>query len=635
MTTVVGIDLGTTTSAIALMKDGQPTVITTSEGKRIPSVVSFGRSGEQLVGKRARRQAALNPRNTVFSVKRLLGRRYGDPETATEQSRAPYRLTSGAEGGVRITLPHSNRELTPQEIAAYILKKLKQEAETYLGQPVQQAVITAPAYFNDTQRQAVKEAGRLAGLDVLRIINEPTAAALAYGRNRDTSETVLVVDLGGGAYDVSVLELDNGMVTVKASHGDTFLGGADWDAAITDWLLDKFLRQYGIDLRKDQQALQRVWQAAERAKIELSTSENATIDLPFIITNVNGPKHLRATLTRSRFETLTASLADRLVDPLQQALDDANVKPSDLDAVLLVGGASRIPAVQDRIRSLTDKEPGAEVDPNEVVVLGAALQAGMLAGNLQELQLREVTPLSLGLETMGGLMTSLIPRNTPIPARRTEVFSTIYDEQTSVEIHVLQGERQMAADNAKLGVFRLDGIPKAPRGVPQIEITFEIDEDGILHVSALDMGTGASRALSISSESHLSDNDVEQMVEEAEQHAAEDQERRDLIEARNVAQQIIYQTERSLQHLNGHTSDAACQEKKKEIVRQIAMLKIAVLGRDTDEIRELTADLQRANLVLSQLAYDRLPNGSSTGRSLAGNQPGESNPRTDITIETI
>ncbi|MFW5941544.1 MAG: molecular chaperone DnaK [Chloroflexota bacterium] len=635
MTTVVGIDLGTTTSAIALMKDGQPTVITTSEGKRIPSVVSFGRSGEQFVGKRARRQAALNPRNTVFSIKRLLGRRYGDPETETEQSRALYRLTSGTEGGVRVNLPHSNRNLAPQEIAAYILRKLKQEAETYLGQPVQQAVITAPAYFNDTQRQAVKEAGRLAGLDVLRIINEPTAAALAYGLHRDIRETILVVDLGGGAYDVSVLELNNGMVTVKASHGDTFLGGADWDAAVADWILDKFLRQYGIDLRKDHQALQRVWEAAERAKVELSTSEQANIDLPFITTNVHGPKHLRTTLTRSRFEKLTAPLLQRLVDPLQQALDDANVRPSELDAVLLVGGASRMPAVRDRIRSLTGKEPGSQVDPDEVVVLGAALQAGMLAGNLQELQLREVTPLSLGLETMGGLMTTLIPRNTPIPARRTEVFSTIYNEQTSVEIHVLQGERQMAVDNTKLGVFRLEGIPRAPRGVPQIEITFEIDEDGILHVSALDLDTGASQALSVSSESHLSDTDVEEMVEDAERHAAEDQERRDLIEARNVAQQIIYQTERSLQHLNGHTPDAACQEKKKEIVRQIATLKIAALGQDTDEIRDLTADLQQANLVLSQLAYGSLPNDTPTDKSLAGDSSGERNARTDITIETI
>jgi molecular chaperone DnaK len=635
MTSVVAIDLGTTTSAVALARDGEPVVLATSEGKRIPSVVAFNRSGEQLIGKAAKRQAAINPENTIFSIKRFLGRRAGDLETEEERARVPYQIVAGAEDDVRVLIPHTGREVPVQEVAACILRRLKQEAETYLGEPVQQAVLTVPAYFNDSQRQAVKDAGRIAGLDVLRIINEPTAAALSYGRHRDQDETILVVDLGGGTYDVSVLEISNGLVTVKANHGDTFLGGEDWDAAIADWLIGKFLRQHGIDLRKDRHAMQRVREAAERAKIELSTAEKTTVYLPFVITGASGPHHLRATLTRKKFELLTAPLVDRMVAPLQKALQDAQVTAEQLDAVLLVGGGSQIPSVRARLQTLTGHEPSAAVDPEEVVVLGAALQAAMLAGKWQEMQLQEVTSLSLGLETMGGLMTTLIPRNTPIPARRTEVFSTTEDDQTSVEIHVLQGERHMAADNTKLGIALLDGIPPAPRGVPQIEVTFEIDADGILHVSARDAATGSSQALVISSVARLSDGEVEAMVREAEEYLYEDEERRALVEARNVAQQIIYQTERSLQHLNGHVIEGACLEKRKEIIRKLATLRVVVLGQDPEEIRRHTAGLQRANLVLGRLAYEKGEEGpGGVYREWADNF-NDTQDAFDITIETI
>lgn len=635
MAVVVAIDLGTSTSAIAVARDGEPSVLATSEGKRIPSVVAFNRNGEQLIGKAARRQAAIDPENTIFSVKRLLGRRAGNVETEEERSRVPYQIVAGAEDDVRVLLPNTGREVPVQEIAACILRKLKEEAEIYLGEPVQQAVITVPAYFNDSQRQAVKDAGRIAGLDVLRIINEPTAAALAYGRQRDQDETILVVDLGGGTYDVSVVEISDGLVTVKANHGDTFLGGEDWDAAIANWLIEKFLRQHGIDLRKDRQALQRVREAAERAKIELSTAQKSTISLPFVITDASGSRHLRATLTRAKFEALTAPLVDRMVGPLQEALRDAQISAEQLDAVLLVGGASQIPSVRARLKALTGHEPGTVVDPEEVVVLGAALQAAMLVGKWREVQLQEVTSLSLGLETMGGLMTTLIPRNTPIPARRTEIFSTIEDNQTSVEIHVLQGERHMAADNTKLGIALLDGIPSAPRGVPQIEVTFEIDADGILHVSARDLATGSSQALTITSVARLSSGEVEEMVREAEENLYEDEERRMLVEARNVAQQIIYQTEKSLQHLNGHLPDGACLEKQKEVVRKLAALRVVILGQDLEEIRRHTAGLQKANLVLGRMAYEQGEEGpGGVYREWADNF-NDLQDSFDITIETI
>lgn len=610
MTGAVGIDLGTTSSALAITKDGQPAVITTNEGKRMPSVVAVGKNGEWLIGHAARKQAALNPENTVFSIKRLLGRGRDDPETPLESARLPFHLTVDQKGNVQIYLPNEEAEYSPQALAGAILKKLKQEAEICLGRPVTEAVLTVPAYFNERQRMAVKEAGRIAGLDVLRIINEPTAAALAYGLQKNDDETILVVDLGGGTYDVSVLEIDDGSVTVKASRGDTFLGGEDWDAAIIDWILNEFLRRHGVDLSKNRRALQRVREAAEQAKIELSTRASTAIRLPFVTSDTKGTKHLHMDLTRSRFQKLTAPLRERLIAPIRETLDEAGIAGEALDEVILVGGASRMPCVRDTVRRLTGKEASADVDPEEVVALGAALQAGLLSGDVYDVRLRDATPLSLGLETMGGLMTTIIPRNTSLPARRTEVFSTMEDEQTAVEIHVLQGERQMAADNSKLGVINLDGIPPAPRGVPQIEVTFEIDVDGILHVSARDTASDTGQTLSVTSCTALPDEEVQRIVREAERHAAEDLRQRALVEARNVARQTIYQTQRTLDHVNGHVTNDACREKRQDVMRKITALQSALEGGEEDKIRNLTADVQEATAHLNRLTYEQHYEGS-------------------------
>jgi molecular chaperone DnaK len=620
MSKIVGIDLGTTNSVVAVMEGGEATVVTTSEGGRLaPSVVAFNKNGERLVGQTAKRQATINPENTVFSVKRFIGRRYEDAETKSEQERVPYRIETGPRGDVRINIPFSGKSYTPQEVSAMVLGKLKNDAEDFLGQPVTKAVITVPAYFNDSQRQATKDAGKIAGLEVLRIINEPTAAALAYGLEKKEDETILVFDLGGGTFDVSILEVSEGLVEVQSTNGDTHLGGDDWDKATSDWMVNEFLADQGIDLSRDRQALQRVREAAEKAKIELSSTMQTEINLPFITADASGPKHLQLNLTRAKFEQLTEDLVQRLTGPVNKALEDANVKSSELDAVVLVGGSTRMPMVQELVKDLTGQEPNKSVNPDEVVALGAALQAGVLAGDVDDVLLLDVTPLSLGLETLGGVMTPLIPRNTTIPTRKSEIFSTAEDSQTAVDIHVLQGERTVAADNNTLGVFRLEGIPAAPRGVPQIEVAFDIDANGILNVSATDKATGASQAITITASTNLNDTDVERMVREAEKHAAEDQQRRDLIEARNVADQVTYQAEKSLGSLNGQTP----ANLKQDLAAKISELKEAAQGEDANRIRQLSQEVQQASMSIGQAAYQEetpgeAPNNGANSTSTDG-----------------
>ncbi len=614
MSKIVGIDLGTTNSVVAVMEGGEASVITTAEGGRLaPSVVAFTKNGERLVGQTAKRQATINPENTVFSVKRFIGRRFEDPETQAEKARVPYTIEQGPKGDVRINIPYAGKSYTPQEISAMVLGKLKKDAEDYLGEPVSKAVITVPAYFNDSQRQATKDAGRIAGLEVMRIINEPTAAALAYGLDKEEDETILVFDLGGGTFDVSILEVSEGLVEVKATNGDTHLGGDDWDKAVVDWIVGEFLADQGIDLSQDRQALQRVREAAEKAKIELSSTMQSEINLPFITADASGPKHLQMTLTRAKFEQLTEDLVARLSGPFHKALEDAGIKTDELDAVVLVGGATRMPMVQELVRKLTGQEPNKSVNPDEVVALGAALQAGVLAGDVDDVLLLDVTPLSLGLETLGGVMTTLIPRNTTIPTRKSEIFSTAEDGQTAVDIHVLQGERPMAADNSTLGVFRLEGIPAAPRGVPQIEVTFDIDANGILNVSATDKATGKSQQITITATTNLTEKDVDRMVKEAEQHAAEDQHRRALIEARNAADHVIYQTEKNLSNLNGQVAENLRQD----LEAKVADLKEAVKGDNLERIRQLTQEVQQASMAIGQAAYQT----SAGGASQAGNSP--------------
>jgi molecular chaperone DnaK len=600
MSKIVGIDLGTTNSVVAVMEGGEPTVITTAEGGRLtPSIVAFTKNGERLVGQTAKRQATINPENTVFSVKRFIGRHYDDAETVEDRRRLPFGIEKGPHGDIRITVPVKGQSYTPQEISGMVLAKMKKDAEDYLGEPVTQAVITVPAYFNDSQRQATKDAGRIAGLEVLRIINEPTAAALAYGLDKKADEKILVWDLGGGTFDVSVLEVSEGLIEVLATNGDTHLGGDDWDLAIVDWVTSEFLREQGIDLKQDRQALQRVREAAEKAKVELSSTMETEINLPFITADMNGPKHLQMRLTRAKFEQLTEALVQRLVEPYNRVLKDANLSASALDEIVLVGGSTRMPMVQDLVRKLTGKEPNKSVNPDEVVAIGAALQAGVLGGEVKDVLLLDVTPLSLGLETLGGVMTTLIPRNTTIPTRKSEVFSTAEDNQTAVDIHVLQGERPMARDNNALGVFRLEGLPPAPRGIPQIEVTFDIDANGILNVTAKDRATGRSQAITITASTNLNEADIKRMVREAEQHASEDQRRRELIEARNSADQAIYQTEKSL--FGGETTVPA--DTRAQIERQIAELRSAMQTEDTSRIAQLTAELQQAAMKAGEAMY--------------------------------
>lgn len=605
MSKIVGIDLGTTNSVVAVMEGGEPTVITTAEGGRLtPSVVAFNKNGERLVGQTAKRQATINPENTVFSVKRFIGRRFEDAETAVEKARLPYAVVKGPQGDIRVEIPQKGRSYTPQEISAMVLGKLKKDAEDYLGEPVTKAVITVPAYFNDSQRQATKDAGKIAGLEVLRIINEPTAAALAYGLDKVKDETILVFDLGGGTFDVSVLEVSDGVIEVLATNGDTHLGGDDWDMAITDWITSEFLRDQGIDLKQDRQALQRVREAAEKGKIELSSTMQTEINLPFITADAHGPKHLQMTLSRAKFEQLTESLLRRVEGPVKRVLADASIETGALDAVVLVGGSTRMPMVQEAVRRLTGQEPNKSVNPDEVVALGAALQGGVLAGDVTDVLLLDVTPLSLGLETLGGVMTALIPRNTTIPTRKSEVFSTAEDGQTAVDVHVLQGERPLAKDNNTLGVFRLDGIPAAPRGIPQVEVTFDIDANGILNVTAKDKATGKSQAITITASTNLSESDINRMVQEAERNAASDQKRRELIEARNAADQVIYQTEKQLGGLNGQVSTAVRQQ----LESQMKELKEVAQGEETKRITELTNQVQQTAMALGQAGQ---PNGTS------------------------
>lgn len=610
MAKVVGIDLGTTNSVIAVMEAGKPTVIINSEGSRLtPSVVAFTKTGERLVGQLARRQAVLNPKNTIFSIKRFMGRRFDEVEE--ERRRVPYEVRRGPNEQVRVYIPATGQELTPEEVSAMILRKLKEDAEKYLGEPVTKAVITVPAYFNDSQRQATKDAGRIAGLEVLRIINEPTAASLAYGLDKKQNQTILVWDLGGGTFDVSILEVGDGVFEVKATAGDTHLGGDDYDQRIVNYIADQFLRQEGIDLRKDTQALQRLIEAAEKAKQELSTVTETTISLPFITADASGPKHLEMRLTRAKFEEITADLTERCIGPFRQALEDAKLRPEDLDEVILVGGATRMPAIQDLVRRLTGKEPNRSVNPDEVVAVGAAIQAGVLAGEVKDIVLLDVTPLTLGVETLGGIMTPIIPRNTTIPTRKSEIFTTAVDGQTSVEIHVLQGERPMAKDNRTLGRFHLDGIPPAPRGVPQIEVTFDIDANGILNVSARDKATGKEQRITITASTQLSREEVEQKIREAERYAEEDRKRREAAEARNRADSLIYNTERMLKEHGSKFS----QELKSRAESALAELKEALKGDDIEKIKKCTDNLQEASFKLSEELYRQAA--PSTGSSSA------------------
>ena len=599
MSKVVGIDLGTTNSVVAVMEGGDATVISTAEGGRLcPSVVAFAKNGERLVGQTAKRQAVTNPENTVFSIKRFMGRHYDD--TAVEREMVPFEVVAGPSGDARVHIPQTGRDYTPQEISAMILQKLKKDAEAYLGEPVTQAIITVPAYFNDSQRQATKDAGKIAGLEVLRIINEPTAASLAYGLDKKSMETILVFDLGGGTFDVSVLEVGEGVVEVKATNGDTHLGGDDWDQKIINWLVAEFRKDQGIDLSQDRQAMQRLKEAAEKAKIELSSTVETEVNLPFVTADASGPKHLQIKLSRAKFEQMSEDLVTRVEGPFHLAIKDAGIKLDEIDEVVLVGGATRMPMIQELIRRLTGgKEPNKSVNPDEVVAIGAALQAGVLSGEVRDVLLLDVTPLTLGLETLGGVMTVLIERNTTIPIAKTEVFSTAEDGQTAVDIKVFQGERPMANDNMQLGQFRLDGIPPAPRGIPQIEVTFDIDSNGILNVSAKDRATGREQKITITASTNLSDNQVDEMVEQARQHASEDQQRKDLVEARNIADQTTYQLEKTLRELGDKVTEAD----RKPIESKLAELKKAAQGEDVQKIRSLIDEVQQASMSLGQAMY--------------------------------
>ncbi len=600
MAKIVGIDLGTTNSVVAAMEGGDPNVIPTAEGGNVlPSIVAFNKGGERLVGQTAKRQAVINPENTVYSVKRLMGRRIEEPETQRTMKMVPYEIVEGPENDARVKIPVVNKTFSPQEISAMILQKLKRDAEAYLGEPVSGAVITVPAYFNDSQRQATKDAGKIAGLDVKRIINEPTAAALAYGLDKKNDQTILVFDLGGGTFDVSVLEVGDGVIEVRATSGDTHLGGDDWDERIVDWMTKEFKKDQGIDLSQDRQALQRLREAAEKAKVELSSLQETEINLPFVTADASGPKHLQLKLTRSKFEQMTEDLVARIRKPFEQALSDAELSAKELDEVILVGGSTRMPMVQTLVQDLTGKAPNKSVNPDEVVALGAAIQAGVLAGDVKDVLLLDVTPLSLGLETLGGVMTTLIPRNTTIPSRKTENFSTAEDNQTAVDIHVLQGERPMAGDNKTLGRFRLEGIPPAPRGIPQIEVTFDIDANGILDVTAQDKATGKEQKIQITASTNLSEDEVERMVAQAREHESEDRRRRELSEARNSADQLIYTVEKTM----GELGERLAANDRQQVEEVIGQLRESMNGDDVERIRRLTEQLQQATNALSQQMY--------------------------------
>jgi molecular chaperone DnaK len=621
---IIGIDLGTTNSVVAVMVGGEPTVIPTREGERLcPSVVAVNKNHERLVGRVARNQAIVNPENTIFSIKRFMGRKFEDAEVQRTLSRVPYKVTKAGNGDVRVVM--DDREYSPPEVSAMILSKLKADAEAYLGESVSQAVITVPAYFNDAQRNATKDAGKIAGLEVLRIINEPTASSLAYGLDNKANEIIAVYDLGGGTFDISILDVGEGVFQVRSTSGDTFLGGDDFDIRVIDYLIDEFKAQHGMDLRNDRQAMQRLKEAAEKAKIELSTTMQTEINLPYLTADATGPKHLVLTMTRAKLEQLTGDLIERSMKPVRDAMTDAGVKASEVNQVVLVGGMTRMPAVQEAVKKEFGKPPHQGVNPDEVVALGAAIQAGVLGGDVKDILLLDVTPLTLSLETLGGVATPIIERNTTIPTRKSQVFSTAADNQTQVEIHILQGERPMATDNKTLGKFKLDGIPPAPRGVPQVEVTFDIDANGILNVTAVDKATNRSQHITITASSGLSEDEVSKMKEDAERHADEDKKRKDLIEVRNHADNMVYTTEKTLRDL-GDKVDATLKSKLDE---KVSALRDAMNTDDVEKIKQLTDDLGQAIQEIGQQMYQQ-PGAEAAGAAGTGDAGSGSSDDEDV-----
>jgi len=621
MAKIIGIDLGTTNSVAAVMSGGEPIVIPSAEGERlVPSVVAMNKNNERLVGRVARNQAITNPQNTIFSVKRFMGRKTGDPEVERTKKRVPYGVAEAANGDVRVQL--GGKEYSPPEVSAMILGKIKADAEAYLGESITQAVITVPAYFNDAQRNATKDAGKIAGLEVLRIINEPTASSLAYGLDKKKNEVIAVYDLGGGTFDVSILDVGDGVFQVRSTSGDTFLGGDDFDLRLMDYLIEQFKKDNGIDLHNDRQALQRLKEAAEKAKIELSTVLQTEINLPYLTADASGPKHLVMTLSRSKLEQLTADLVDRTIAPVKQALSDAGLSAGDIHEVVLVGGMTRMPAIQDRVRAFFGKDPHKGVNPDEVVAIGAAIQAGVLGGEVKDILLLDVTPLTLAIETLGAVATPQIERNTTIPTRKSQVFSTASDSQTQVEIHVLQGERSMAADNKSLGKFILDGIPPAPRGVPQIEVTFDVDANGILKVSAQDKATGRSQHITITASSGLSDAEVEKMRKDAEAHAEEDRKRKELIEVRNHADNTAYAAEKALREFG----DKVPAEVKSDIEAKVTEVRAAAQGDDIGNIKSVTDALGQAIQKIGASVYEQGPAAGASEAPGGGTSSGDAGP---------